>query len=369
MATESTVQVVPPTESDLLFGVTFSPDGNYIYFSKEHTNGDADAYVVPVLGGPLKLLVKNVFGGVALAPDGKRMAFVRLGENYTLDVANTDGTGDRTIAERKEPEGFSMNTPPSWSPDGKLIAVPSRYTAEDNVSAIFCYRVDGGKPTIFPSRQSIERVAWLPDQTGLLFLMAPPGGLASNFTSNQFWEQPFPQGNPQRVTNDLNDYKGISLTGDGKLLASVERDLSSTVLVGPSSDPDHGASVTASKFDGLSLAWMPDGKLLLQDAKFQLSESGADGKNRVPFFQAPLQSFNFSVCGNGQFIVYGAVAQEKNSSQIWRVDATGRNQKRLTNESNIYAPHCSPDGASVAYSSILNGKDGLMTTRHKADQR
>jgi Tol biopolymer transport system component len=288
------------------------------------------------------------------------MAFTRVWDNSsTLDVVNSDGTGQRTIAERKQPWGFQMSTPPSWSPDAKLIAVPAGYTPEDNASAIFCYPVDGGKPIIFPSRQTIIQVAWLPDQTGLLFLMAPSAGFASIFTKEQLREQPFPKGTPQRVTNDLNNYRGISLTADGKLLTSVERNLSSTVFVGPSFDPDHGAPITTSKSDGLSLAWMPNGKLLLQDAKFQLPESDADGGNRVPLFQAPMQSFQFSVCGNGQFIVYGV--QEKNSFQIWRVDATGRNQKRLTKEGVNWEPHCSPDGASVVYDSLVNGKGRLMT--------
>jgi Tol biopolymer transport system component len=54
MATESAVQVVPPTEADHYYDIIFSPDGNYIYFSKEHKNGEIDVYVVPVLGGPPK---------------------------------------------------------------------------------------------------------------------------------------------------------------------------------------------------------------------------------------------------------------------------------------------------------------------------
>src|SRR5258706_11062968 len=74
-ATSSNVQVVPPDEGGFI-GMTFSPDGVYMYFVK----GDKGAtirslYQVPVLGGSPKKVIEDVDSAITFSPDGKRFAF------------------------------------------------------------------------------------------------------------------------------------------------------------------------------------------------------------------------------------------------------------------------------------------------------
>jgi serine/threonine protein kinase len=346
VAAESAVQVQAPVAGGYL-GLTFSPDGNYLYLTREGTGGVTanDLYRVPVLGGSPKLIIKDLEGRVGLSEDGNRIAFIRHSRGgSSLNVANSDGTAERLIAESTGTDDYFAQTPPSWSHDGKMVAVPSMWLKEGNLSAIRCFPADGGKRIVLPSQRYIAQAIWLHDQSGFLLASARVMG-----NQSQIWEQPFPGGEPQRITNDLAAYDDLSLTTDDRLLSAVDTEVSSAAFVAPSSDPDHGVAITTAESDGLALAWMPDGNLLLRDAKSQFSLAQADGKNRVPFheelniFRAP------AVCGDGRFIVFSS-KREGNRFSIWRVDSNGRNLKRLTKANGDASfPHCSPDGAWVVY--------------------
>lgn len=133
-------------------GIAFSPDGDYIYFTRERNNDYNDLYEVPVLGGSPKLILTNLEGGVGVSPDGKTIAFVRHGNSAsTLNIARADGTDQRVIAHGADTDYFGMLTPPSWSPDGKIVAATSLWLKEGYTSAVRCEPADGGRPIILPS--------------------------------------------------------------------------------------------------------------------------------------------------------------------------------------------------------------------------
>ncbi|PYS70142.1 MAG: hypothetical protein DMF73_13505, partial [Acidobacteria bacterium] len=73
VATSSSVQIVPPSEKWFL-GVTFSPDGNYIYYvAGEKSSETATLYQMPVLGGAPKKLVEDLSTPVTFSPDGRQV--------------------------------------------------------------------------------------------------------------------------------------------------------------------------------------------------------------------------------------------------------------------------------------------------------
>jgi Tol biopolymer transport system component len=249
------------------------------------------------------------------------------------------------IAEGGVKDYFGMLVRPSWSSDGKMVAAASGWRKDKYTTAIRCYPVDGGEPVILPSRKWVFQVIWLRNQTGLLLDAAPAPVKAAR---NQIWLQPFPQGEPQRIINDLTSYWDLSLTADEKLLAGIQSDSTSAVFVGRSSDPDHGVPITTAKLDGLDVEWTRNGDLLMQDARGQYSLAQADGKRRVSFFQDELAEGHAAVCGDGRFIVFSS-PREGSQVSIWRVGTEGHNLKRLTNAQNAFDPHCSSKGDWVAY--------------------
>ncbi len=71
LATGSDVRTVAP-EAGQHTGLTFSPDGNYLYYRRKVDNGIFTLYRMPVLGGEPIAVTANV-SGIAFAPSGDRI--------------------------------------------------------------------------------------------------------------------------------------------------------------------------------------------------------------------------------------------------------------------------------------------------------
>ena len=102
LPTNSDTQVIAPADASYK-NLTFSSDGNYIYFLKATSNtGEiSDLLRAPVFGGLPQVAVRNDDSGATFSPDGKRMAFVR-GNNpepgkFSLLTSNLDGTDEKVI--------------------------------------------------------------------------------------------------------------------------------------------------------------------------------------------------------------------------------------------------------------------------------
>ncbi|HEX4546266.1 MAG TPA: hypothetical protein VH110_07870 [Candidatus Acidoferrum sp.] len=99
VATKSDIQVLPP-DAVAIPGVSFSPDGDYIYFARSGKSSTNFSYLyrMPVLGGTPRQLISDVDSALTFSPDGKRFAFVR-GVPQRIEtqvhIANMDGTGYR----------------------------------------------------------------------------------------------------------------------------------------------------------------------------------------------------------------------------------------------------------------------------------
>ena len=128
VATATELQVIPAEGNALHWGLTFAPDGNYLYYLK-HVAGEPEPalYRVSTLGGASRKVSDRVSSCVGASPDGTRITFVRrLLESHesALIIANADGTEERQLAVRQLPQSSFSDGPragPSWSPDGQTI--------------------------------------------------------------------------------------------------------------------------------------------------------------------------------------------------------------------------------------------------------
>src|SRR6185295_19692454 len=66
----------------------------------------------------------------------------------------------------------------------------------------------------------IDDVEWLRDGSGLVVN-------ASEQSSSPFqiWHVSYPSGQAHKITNDANDYRGVSLTADSKILVTVQSEV------------------------------------------------------------------------------------------------------------------------------------------------
>lgn len=79
VATGSDVQITPPTPADDVYGgVSFSRDGDYVYYSlKRKGEKHSTLYQVPALGGTPKKILEDLIGTVSFSPDGKQLVMAR----------------------------------------------------------------------------------------------------------------------------------------------------------------------------------------------------------------------------------------------------------------------------------------------------
>jgi Tol biopolymer transport system component/DNA-binding winged helix-turn-helix (wHTH) protein len=136
----------------------FSPrlGPNYLLYVSETGTGES---IWKLVNGTSTELWRGegarVFGGPAISPDGRYIAFsVRQHGQTLLYVMQADGTNARIVADSLDLQGA-----PAWTPDGQAITS----AADDHgVPHLFRVPIDGGSPTAFVREYSVDP-AWAPD--------------------------------------------------------------------------------------------------------------------------------------------------------------------------------------------------------------
>ncbi len=360
VATSSNIQIVPP--ADMIIGrETFSPDGNYIYYQAEDKqNPQGILLQVPAFGGAPRKIVSNIDSPIAFSPDGSRFAFIRndnaaTGEDHLM-LANADGSNEKKLAMRKG-DSFFPATGLSWSPDGKTLACPAgSYTGGFHLT-VASVDVATGEQKEISTRKFVDigRVSWLSDGTGVLVNAMEQGA-----NQNQIWLLPYPAGEAQRVTHDLNDYGGTSLTADSRSLVTVQFDITANAWVAPANDLMHGKQITTGKLEANSgITWTPDGRIVyssIAGGNLDLWIMNADGTNQKQLTSDPPQDYEPHVTPDGRYIFFGSMRGALPS--VWRMDIDGNNLKQITDQED-YIQDITPDGKSIIFTSWRTTKLSL----------
>jgi Tol biopolymer transport system component len=355
VATGSDVQILPPDVVGFS-GLTYSPDGNYIYFTRSDKSNPIYSYLwqMPALGGTPHQLVRDIDSSVAFSPDGRQFAFLRgvpdKGEAHVL-VTGVEGGGERTLASLPAASFFG----PDWSPDGKAVAVTTEVGTKVLHGAISVISAsDGRVREIYSTPNWLGPPRWLADGSGLVVTVWDP----ALGWRGQIWQISFPGGEAHRITNDLADYRStlgngtdhrspLDMTRDRKTLATIETTTAADLWVAPVADVAGARQITTGAQASNGLAWLADGALVYADFDDELFSVQEDGSKRT--LLAPGQNDNEhpATCGDGRFIVFTAYRNEM--LNVWRIDADGSNPVQLTDETFAFNPECSPDGKSVLY--------------------
>ena len=344
VATKSDVQVLAPdvVEFD---GLTFSRDGDYIYFvrSDKSTTNYKYLYLMPVLGGAARQLIRDIDSPISFSPDGKKFAFMRgVPDKAAMEirVANVDGSGDHLLAPL--PAVLRWFYGVAWSPDGKTILAPRLQTGKETKWVVSGINVADGKVSeVYSDEQYIGRPAWMPD--GESFLL--PIGVPREHRT-QLWLVSYPNGKMERFTHDLASYGvNIDLTQNGQVLVARESKQTSHIWILPGGQTAQAKQITFGESPDSGVAAGPNHRILVRSRDSDILSLGEDGSQRTPLLPEARNYVSLSSCGD-RYVVFDN--DTGNSVQLWRMDADGANPLKLAD--NVINSDCSPDGAWVLYS-------------------
>jgi serine/threonine protein kinase len=350
--TKSDAQVIAPADS-LYRSPAFSPDGNYIYFRRVEDYMRRVLYLlrVPVLGGTPQVVVRDVDSAITFSPEGKRLAYVRENDpevgKFQVLMANADGTDEKMLAGGLL---YASRFAVAWSPNGKQIAsaIPG---LNDATSAIQLEDVASVKTrTLGRFNKPMFYLAWLPDGRGLL---ATYGSYARGF-GTQVGFISNPGGLFRPVTKDTNSYATLTLSADGKTLATVQRRISQTLYLMPAAgfagNPPNPAP--AQNRGSFFFGWAINGDLYF-DGNDGLLRVSADGRNKTRLLNDPTGYISQPTnCSDGRHILFTEGNDPGNEVNIWRMGTDGSEPKQLTDGEIEDYPTCSPDSKWAYYNDL-----------------
>jgi Tol biopolymer transport system component len=354
LASRSEVQIVPP-EDVIYHGLSFSPDGNYVYFISAPTKNYLfkTLYQVPVLGGAPRKILADVDSPVAFSPDGSRIAYVRVNpemDRVDLLTNNTGASDEHVISTRKIRELYFPLSRLAWSPDGKSIILSAR--ADQDRSTLVEVPLAGGPEKTLTTHNWtwVENPIWLADHSGLVFTASEDGSNAE-----QLWLLPYPAGEARRITNDPNSYRSVSLSADSRMIIASQNETTSNLWVAPEGKTELAHRITSNDKDGADgLAWTPDGHIVFtsyRSENLDLWMTDGKGSNLRQLTHGEGSNFEPSVSRDGGTIVF--VSTRSGTESIWKMDIEGGNPVQLGRNSLALFPKITPDGKDVVYGSWM----------------
>jgi eukaryotic-like serine/threonine-protein kinase len=364
IATGSDVEIVP-AGAGCCQSPSFTPSGDYVYFLAEDSIKS-----VPILGGPVRIIIGDAGSGVGFSPDGKHMAFVRAPAKSTLTeliVAGVDGSGPRTafttplgsflasVAVGRDP----FDTP-QYSPDGARIAFMCDLvgTSFDSQIEVLPLSDEKSKPQVIPLPSNPAGFAWNAQGNGFIVSM----GEDTN-SPPQIWTVSYPGGEKTKLTNDFVGYQALSIASNGAVvtLHAVPQD---SVFVAESGTKNFKTiSTNASTRDGSGgIAWTGDNRLVVTrdlGGQGQLWAENADGTDAHSIYQRSGRTFFFPNVSPRKQIVFSLNFPH---SQLLRVNLDGSQLVEVTDANIVTSfPVIALNGDWVYYLAFTKKNEQVLT--------
>jgi Tol biopolymer transport system component len=367
IAGSSHARIVEAAPDVSILALAVTPDGGFVDFVRQEGNQPPALWRVPFLGGAPRKLVDQAWSAPSWSPDGKQMALMT--SSFSVTVADADGARPHVIAARKAPQRYlsleyliRQDFRPAWLPDGQSLVVVGNddsrgYTALQLVTINIATRAETIL-TLPESRDLRAGMGMALARDGRSFILSQviEGG------PSQIVRVRPPSGELSRLTNDVNEYAGVSVAGDA--VATAERQVQSSVWVADASGSgvrQVGRDVPAELAPRGSLAWAGSGRVI-----YFASLAGGSGlwsldlSTKVPQLIVP-EGKTPATSADGQTLIF---MRGVGTLQLWRADLDGRNAVEIPGAVG-FTPSIMPDGSAIFYGSLVSGSQAVW----KADLR
>jgi TolB protein len=297
---------------------------------------------------------KSVDSPISFSPAGDRFAFVRHNEattEFTLIVSDIDGNNEQVIANRKNGDTLSVGGA-AWSPDGRTIICPAGYWSNGFHLNLVGFNLETGQEQRIGDSSwfAIFQVAWQDDMTSLVL-----SARERETAPYQLWRVHWPDGSAQRITNDLDEYFGVSIAGEK--IVTVRTNISWQIWISNLDQPEKATAIVPGVGLRYGLSWTSDGKIVYSSMakdRLNISRVDADGSNSIQLTVDAGDNYMPASSPDGQFIVF--TSNRNGSFNIWRMNADGSEPTQLTTGDGNFYPSFSSDSQWVAYDNQVHSR-------------
>ena len=174
----------------------------------------------------------------------------------------------------------------------------------------------------------------------------------------QLWRLSVPDGEVQKITNELQSYSAtsLSLTANSNDLLTVKAERTTNLYVMPltSTTQIQPINVKDNKIAGAGgVAWTPNGQIVYVSNASGLSNlwmMNKDGSQPKRLTDAPVNDSSPTISADGRTIAYASF--RTGTLNIWQMDIDGGNPRQLTYGEADRAPGYTPDGKWILYNSL-----------------